>query len=70
MIQINNQHDKRPGLLQLRDHLEELLVLIRLAKEVQAFKSFKAYTHVVELTAKVCSSVGWVTANRNPTQHG
>ena len=51
VIHANNQADKVQALQALREHLEELLLLIRLAKEVEAFKSFNAYSHVVELTA-------------------
>jgi hypothetical protein len=45
----------------LRDHLEETLLLIRNAKVATAFKSFNAYSHIVELTAKVCKqNEGWL----------
>lgn len=61
IIQANNQSDKLPGLIALRDHLEELLLLVRIAKEAQAFKSFNAYSYVVDLTAKVCrQNEGWL----------
>ncbi|MDD4915874.1 MAG: four helix bundle protein [Methylococcales bacterium] len=61
IIQANNQVDKTAGLLVLRDHLEETLLLIRIAKETKAFKSFNAYSHIVELTAKVCrQNEGWL----------
>jgi hypothetical protein len=61
IIQANNQSDKQQALRVLRDHLEELLLLVRIAKEAQAFKSFNAYSFVVELTAKVCrQNEGWL----------
>jgi hypothetical protein len=41
IIQANGARDKTTGLLDLRIKLDELLVIIRLAKEVQAFKSFE-----------------------------
>ena len=40
IIQANGERDKAPRLRELRLRLEALRVLIRLAKEVQAFKSF------------------------------
>jgi hypothetical protein len=43
IIRANPEHDKPPMLLVLRGQLDELFILIRLAKEVQAFKSFAAY---------------------------
>ena len=61
VIHANSQTDKVQALQALREHLEEVMLLIRLAKEVQAFKSFNAYSHVVELTAKVCrQNEGWL----------
>ena len=48
VIHANNQTDKLQALQELREHLEELLLLIRLGKEVQAFKSFNAYSQVVD----------------------
>ncbi|MDD2661514.1 MAG: four helix bundle protein [Methylococcales bacterium] len=61
IIQANNLSDKTQGLMTLPNHLEETLLLIRIAKETRAFKSFNAYSHVVELTAKVCrQNEGWL----------
>ncbi len=65
VIHANNQPDKLLALQELREHLEELLLMIRLGKEVQAFKSFNAYSQVVELTAKVCrQNEGWLKSLR------
>ncbi|MBY0578227.1 MAG: hypothetical protein K2P57_04180 [Burkholderiales bacterium] len=50
-----------PQLLGLRDLLEELLVILRLAKEVKAFKNFQACQHAVELVVRVCrQNEGWI----------
>ncbi len=69
VIHANNQTDKLLALQELREHLEELLLLIRLGKEVQAFKSFNAYSQVVELTAKVCrQNEGWLKSLRASQQ--
>ena len=38
IIQANNQHDKQQALTELRDHLEELLLLVRIAREAQLSK--------------------------------
>jgi hypothetical protein len=41
--------------------LEALLVLMRLAKEVRAFKSFNAYVHAVEIVGSVSrQNEGWL----------
>ena len=69
VIHANNQTDKLLALQELREHLEELLLLICLGKEVQAFKSFNAYSQVVELTAKVCrQNEGWLKSLRASRQ--
>lgn len=61
VIRSNNEREKELPLRELRDQLEQLLVLIRIAKEVKAFKSFAAYQYVVELTAKVSrQNEGWL----------
>ncbi len=61
VIRANAEPDKTGALLELRAKLDELLVLIRLAKEVQAFKSFAAYRFTVEQVASVCrQNEGWL----------
>ena len=42
VIRANAAHDRLPELLRLRADLEEVLVLLRLAKVVKAFKSFQS----------------------------
>lgn len=57
----NSAQNKAAKLLELREKLDELLISIRLAKEVQAFKSFKAYQFTVEQVASVCrQNEGWL----------
>ena len=53
IVKANSQTDKLPALLGLRDRLEELMLLVRLAKEVRAFKSFKSYQYAVEEVVSV-----------------
>jgi len=62
-------------LLVLRGQLDELFILIRLAKEVQAFKSFAAYQFTVEQVASVFrQNEGWLRSFKGPqdgpTQRG
>ena len=57
----NSEHDKAPHLRHLRARLDDLLILIRIAKEAQAFKSFKSYQHAVTQVTKVCrQNEGWL----------
>lgn len=61
VVKANAARDKAPELLLLRDKLEELMLLMRLAKEVKAFKSFDAYRHIVEMVVSVCrQNEGWL----------
>jgi len=61
VIKANSQINKTPFLLTLRDQLEQLLLLIRLAKEVQAFKSFNAWQYCIEQVTGLCrQNEGWL----------
>ena len=61
IVKATAARDKRPQLLALRERLDELLILIRLAKEVRAFKSFQAFQYVVEQVVSVCrQNEGWL----------
>ncbi|HRH80231.1 MAG TPA: four helix bundle protein [Thiobacillaceae bacterium] len=61
VIRANSARERMPELIRLRDGLERVLVLLRLAKEVKAFRSFQAYQHAAELVVKVCrQNEGWI----------
>ena len=61
IAQANSEQDKAPYLKQLRIKLDELLILMRIAKEARAFKRFESYQHAVQLVAGVCrQNEGWL----------
>jgi len=61
----NSTRDKVPRLLALREHLDELLILIRIAKDVRAFKSFKSFQFAVEQVVLVSrQNEGWLSSVR------
>jgi len=65
IVKANAARDKPPELLVLRDRLEQLLILMRLAKEVRAFKSFQSFQFVVELVVSVCrQNEGWLKSTQ------
>lgn len=67
VAEANSARDKAPHLLALRGRLDELLLLLRLAKEAKAFRSFAAYTHAVEQVASVCrQNEGWLKSVSGP----
>ena len=43
VIKANDNRDKLPNLLKLKDALEEIKTLIKICKEVRAFNSFKSF---------------------------
>ncbi|MDP2784862.1 MAG: four helix bundle protein [Sulfurimicrobium sp.] len=65
IVRANAARDKQAELLALRDRLEELLILMRLAKEVRAFKNFKSFQFVIELVVSVCrQNEGWLRSTQ------
>lgn len=61
VIRANSARERLPELIRLRDGLERVLVLLRLAKEVKAFKSFQAYQHAAELVVTISrQNEGWI----------
>ncbi len=42
IVKANAVHDKQDQLLVLRERLDELLIILRIAKETRAFKYFKS----------------------------
>lgn len=60
IIKTNSSMEKVPLLFDLRDKLEELKVLIRICKEVKAFKRFNSFVYAFELglLASVASAAG------------
>ncbi len=61
VVKANGARDKRPHLLQLRESLDELLIVVRIAKEAKAFKSFKSFQYAIEQVVSVCrQNEGWL----------
>jgi hypothetical protein len=61
IVKANSAKEKLPHLMELRGHLEDLLILTRLCKEVKAFKSFNAYVFVAEEVASLSrQNEGWI----------
>ena len=61
IIRPNGERDQAPPLRALRGQFDELVVLMRLPKEVQAFESSAAYQSTMEHVASVCRpNEGWL----------
>lgn len=68
VLRANNEADpvgRRAQLVILRERIEALLLALRIAKEVKAFKSFAGYLHAVEQVGFVArQNEGWFRHTR------
>jgi len=61
IIKANSAKQKLPVLYELRERLEELKVLIRIAKEARAFNRFKSFQHAIEGMVSISKqNEGWI----------
>jgi len=65
IVKANAARDRQTELLRLREALDELLILVRLAKEVRAFRSFKSFQFATEQVVTVCrQNEGWLRSTQ------
>jgi four helix bundle protein len=61
IVRANSTHDKRPVLEEIRTQLEELMILVRVAKEVKAFENLNSYQfcagEIIEISRQ---NEGWL----------
>lgn len=61
IIRANNAQDKSAHLLELREKLEELKVVLRLCKELQVFPNFNSYQFSVNQVIDISrQNEGWL----------
>jgi hypothetical protein len=61
VVRANSQPDKVPALLELRETVEELKVVVRLCQDVKAFSSFRSFEHVItQLVGIAKQNEGWM----------
>jgi len=61
IVKANSSQEKLLRLMDLRQRLEELLILIRICKEVKAFKSFTSFQFAIEEVVAVSrQNEGWI----------
>ena len=48
IIKANSSRNKLPLLYELREHIEEFKILIRISKESKAFHNFNSFKHAME----------------------
>jgi hypothetical protein len=65
IVKINDAHYKVPMLLELKDVLEEVKILIKVCKEVKAFNNFKSFAVSVKMTDGVLRQcAGWLKSQK------
>jgi hypothetical protein len=61
VVRANSRADKVPRLLELREELEALKVVVRLAHDLKAFKSFRSFEHAIGLVISIAKqNEGWL----------
>ena len=66
IVKANAANDKYDHLLLVRERLDELLIIVRIAKEARAFKSFNSFQYAIELVVSVCrQNEGWLRSIKN-----
>jgi hypothetical protein len=66
IISANSREDKLSVLTTLRDTIEELKVVIRICKEIRAFKSFSSFQYAAEAAVNLSrQSEGWIKSVRS-----
>lgn len=65
IIKANSTTVKRPLLLELRERLEGLKVLIRICKEVKAFNRFNSFVYASDLVIDISrQNEGWIKGQK------
>ncbi len=61
VVRANSRRDKEQTLLELREVLEELKVLLRLCHDVKAFPNFNSFEHAISLVTEIAKqNEGWL----------
>jgi hypothetical protein len=65
IVRANARADKVEVLLQIREELEELKVLVRLCHDGKAFASFNSFEHAIRLVTDIArQNEGWLKSQR------
>jgi hypothetical protein len=65
VVRANARRDKAAVLLELREQLEELKVLLRLGQDVKAFANFNTFAHATQQVVELArQNEGWLKSQR------
>ena len=69
IVRANSEADKNGALKYLRNILEEFLICLRLAKELQLFKNLNSYVFAMEMAVQISrQNEGWLKSLKLPEQ--
>jgi hypothetical protein len=61
IVRANARRDKAPVLLEVREELEALKVILRLCQDAKAFPNFKAFEHAIGQVVEIAKqNEGWL----------
>jgi hypothetical protein len=65
IVRANARRDKVPLLLEVREEVEPLKVVLRLSQDVKAFASFRGFEHAIEHVVEIAKqNEGWLKSQR------
>jgi 23S rRNA-intervening sequence protein len=65
VVRANTRRDKVPALLELREEVEELKVVLRLCQDVKAFANFAAFEQAITKAVEIAKqNEGWLRTER------
>ncbi len=65
VVRANARRDKTPVLLELRERLEELKVVLRLCQDVKAFPNFNSFGYAIERVVEIAKqNEGWLKSSQ------
>ena len=70
IISANSREDKLMALMTLRDTIEELKIVIRICKEVKAFRNFSSFQYAAESVVSLGRQTeGWIKSAQQNTNN-
>ncbi len=65
VVRANSRDDKVPLLLELREEVEALKVVLRLCADVKAFQNFRSFEHAITQAVEIAKqNEGWLKSSR------
>ncbi len=70
IVRANSETERLATLLALRYSLEELMVCLRITKELQVFKSLNSFVYALDLTLQLSrQNEGWIKSLKKLPEH-